>query len=173
MHASLKTCLSGERRGCCERPQRRRAAETAEEREVKLRRERDRAPGTKCGRNMLTEKEREDRLRERRQQHCSMSDTSHSSTVPGHHHSLTLAPEVSQLSNHMVHRWFIAHALDRHFVLGLSRILAQARPHNALHVTSTSIVADQLITPRAYMYALAGFCLGSVRLSVTSIFCRA
>ncbi len=75
-------------------------------------------------------------------------DTAHSSTVlflPSHHHSLTLAPEVSQLSNRMVHgsslvNFFIAHALDPHFVLRLSRILAQARPHNALHVTSSSIV---------------------------------
>ncbi len=33
-------------------------------------------------------------------------------------------------------RWFIVHALGPHFVLGLSRILAQARPHNALHVTN-------------------------------------
>ncbi len=52
LHASLKTwriCLSGERRGCCERQQRRRAAETAEEREVRLQRERDRARAPSAG----------------------------------------------------------------------------------------------------------------------------
>ncbi len=125
----MRICLSGERRGCCERPQR-----AEQQKPLKTEKLGYNENATGLGHQ----------VRQKIGYGSGVSNTALCQTQPIHRPFpviSTLAPEVSQLTNrmvqwYMVHRWFIAHALDPHFVLRLSRIRAQARPHNALHVTS-------------------------------------